>query len=85
MIGGLLMGEPRIQVLDHLRHMFGKENDCSLLSQAAFKRYFEKNVRLTKRLKQGDMVFLDCSRKRTKNGERTRGKNFQVETLPKMY
>lgn len=51
--------ELRIRVLDRLRHMFGKTDDHTLLEQDTFKRYFDKNVRVTKRLEEGDMVFLD--------------------------
>lgn len=39
--------------------MFCKVNDWTLLAQAAYKPYSDKNVRITKRFETRDMEFLD--------------------------
>lgn len=46
--------------------MFGKAEDRTLLDQATHKIYFDINVHATKRLKDGQMVFMDRQKHKQK-------------------
>lgn len=49
--------------------MFGKADDRSRLAQAAYTNYFNKHVRVMKRLNDGKMVFLDIPKHEPKTAK----------------
>lgn len=64
-----------ISILDSLRHMLGKSDDRTLPAQAAYKIYFEKSARTTKRFETCDIVFLD-RQKHEPNTAKERGEHI---------
>lgn len=49
--------------------MFGKAADGTILPQASYKRYLDKNVRVTKGFDTGDMVFFDRPKHKPKTAK----------------
>lgn len=63
--------------------MFGNSEDRSLLVQAACKRYFEKNVHVSKRFNDGDMAFIDRPKHELKTTKERDEQIAKSKLLPK--
>lgn len=83
MVGMQTTGEPRIQILCLLLQLVGKAENRTLLAQAAYKRYFDYKVRVTKRFNEGHMVFLDINKNELKICKESDEQSTTSKLLPK--
>lgn len=63
--------------------MFGKAEDRILLARASYKRYFNKNLRVTKRFDTGGMSFLGQPKHEPKTAEERDEQIAKSKLLPK--
>lgn len=75
--------ELRMRFLDRLRHIFSSADNRTRLAQAAYKRYNDKNKRVTKRFNNGDMVFIDRPKHEPKISKERDEQIAKSKLLPK--